>query len=72
MGQGCDMRLTYSFSDPLTDFKPMRVKLHCERCASCMPQDAAGIDELQGRVLREVDRLIRTGEWEERAPQARG
>lgn len=45
-----------------------RVRLICERCNATRVDEAGDASDLIARVSREVDRLIRTGEWRQHVP----
>lgn len=56
----CDTVLVYSHDGTLFD---QRTTLHCETCERSICTQPGDKDELVGKVQRQIDRKIRTGEW---------
>ena len=44
------------------------VKLHCERCQAVRVEQGGNLSDLKGRVCREIERQLRTGEWRQSVP----
>lgn len=65
----CDLDLSYEHVLPdRYSGEPERLRLHCDKCGT-VPLDRRGdLSYTTGLVRREIERLIRTGEWEKRAP----
>ncbi|WP_313074947.1 hypothetical protein [Melaminivora sp.] len=63
----CDTRLVYETLVPNFDH-PRRIALHCETCSSVRLRMEGNLDYMNARVIREIDRLQRTGEWKQHVP----
>lgn len=61
----CDTRLVYENVIPNQyTGRAIGVKLHCETCSKqALHYDGGFLDHLNERVIREIERLHRTGEW---------
>lgn len=60
----CDTRLVYMIvrGDIYTG-TPTRTEMHCETCDCRRFQIEGDLDYMNARIIREIDRLHRTGEW---------
>lgn len=56
----CDTILVYSYRHDYGDFK---TTLHCETCEVDLATESGNKDDLVGKVHRQIDRKLRTGEW---------
>lgn len=66
---GCDTRLVYIDTPPdLYNEIPRRTSLYCETCNSERLSMNGGLDYMNGRIIREIERLHRTGEWKRHVP----
>lgn len=62
----CDTRLVYEVipSDRYTG-TPRRIALHCETCSCERLRMEGDLNYMNARIIREIDRLHRTGEWKQ-------
>ncbi|MBL8308014.1 MAG: hypothetical protein JNM33_15085 [Rubrivivax sp.] len=56
----CDTVLVYSYQ---RDYGDLKTTLHCETCRVDIATEPGDRDDLVGKVHRQIDRKIRTGEW---------
>ena len=56
----CDTVLVYSYR---RDYGAVKTTLHCETCDLDIAAEPGDRDDLLGKVHRQIDRKIRTGEW---------
>ena len=65
----CDTRLVYELmAGDLYSGAQARIALHCETCNCERLQMVGNLDYLNARIIREIDRLHRTGEWRRHVP----
>lgn len=64
----CDTALVYAHY--LDAYDRHRVRWRCQRCDLVCTDDSGDKDDLNGRVSREIDRLIRTSEWRKHLPDS--
>ena len=66
----CDGALVYSEEwEYETSLRRKIVQWHCERCNTNCVRHAGTRDYLNDRIYREVDRLLRTGDWRRHVPE---
>ena len=58
----CDTVLVYSYQ---RDFGDLKTTLHCETCNRAILTEPGDRDNLVGKVHRQIDRKIRSGEWKD-------
>ena len=56
----CDTVLVYSYQ---RDYGELKTTLSCETCNRTVYSESGDKDDLVGKVHRQIDRRIRTGEW---------
>jgi hypothetical protein len=56
-------QLVYEDAGGAYSTEPRRTLLHCERCNAVRTRHDGNVDYFKGRVIREIERLIRTDEW---------
>lgn len=68
----CDTSLVYSEDRDWTEYGQGRnlVILRCETCGNRVKDFEGDRDYLISRVLRQIDRIQRSGEWKKRIPDA--
>lgn len=57
---GCDTVLVYSYQ---RNYGDLMTTLHCETCHRDIATEPGDRDDLVGKVHRQIDRKVRTGEW---------
>jgi len=68
----CDTMLVYEhIGGGYYSNESEKVLLHCERCGHDVGNTNGRYTGLQERVTREIDRLVRTGEWVKHVPDVR-
>lgn len=66
----CDTMLVYENTGGYYSGEDKRVTLHCERCRTSPVVEPGDMNYLRERVTREIDRLLRTGEWRGHVPES--
>lgn len=66
----CDMRLVYEETGGRFTNEAQTVVLRCEKCDVVRTSEPGDMKYLNNRVSREIDRLIRTGEWRRHVPDS--
>lgn len=66
----CDIRLVYEETGGRFSDEPKTIALHCEKCDAVRTCELGDLEHLNGRVSREIDRLIRTGQWRQHVPES--
>lgn len=56
----CDTVLVYSYRH---DYGDTKTTLHCETCRVDLATEPGDKDDLVGKIHRQIDRKIRTGDW---------
>lgn len=66
----CDMRLVYEHAwKPYPEEGQVETRLHCERCRTQWVRHDGKLSHLTDRVAREIERLVRNGQWRDHVPQ---
>jgi len=65
----CNALLVYEELGGRFGNQPQSVALHCEACQTIPTEQPGTWKYLQARTAREIERLIRTGEWRQHLPE---
>ena len=66
----CDIRLVYEETGGRFSDEPKTIALQCEKCDVVRTCELGDLKHLTSRVSREIDRLVRTGQWRQHVPDS--